>query len=320
MILFYYGTDAGRLSEASSILTERYRAKHGGTNLFLCDATEPEQLNTALGALKSRSFFSEPTFVSIRDAFSSPEAAQALTETLADGHVTSDKEVVLLFREQGTEKELAKNHKLLWKSLTEQAQITILDPLSGGQLTAWMQKFCKERGCTLSPAVAALLVATVGDESRTLVNEMSKLCAWQQQGILTEQAVRVLATPTDRQANVFALTDAISERSKRGVLRELHSQMAMGNEAHYLLSMYAFAIRNLITIKDLAERGLTAPVIAKQAGMHPYVAKKGLVASRNYETDELTRAHAWLAQADKDTKNGVRDATDTLYDFVLSVL
>lgn len=321
MILFYYGTDDGRMSHAVHALTKRYRSKHGATNLFVLDTDDREQLIRARQALKNRSFFSEPTFIALRYVFDTPEAADMLCETLADGVIADDTNTVLLVWQQGTEKKLTKQHKALFHVLESHSKtMSAYEPQTGGELLSWMQAFCKSRGCTLSSAVASELIAITGEESWTLMNEMAKLCAWQRHGEIPRSIVHRMATPTAGEANVFALTDAVSARNKRAVLRELDRQLGLGSEPHYLLAMYAFAIRNLITIKDLAERGMTVHAIARTGGLHPFVVKKGLAASRRFQTDELLRAHTWLSQADRDTKNGSRDTLDTLYDFVLSVM
>jgi DNA polymerase III delta subunit len=196
----------------------------------------------------------------------------------------------------------------------------VFDQFSGAKLTTWMQAFCAERGCTLGAREARLIVSRVGSESWVLLTELAKLCAWQGTGAITTDGIELLTSPADPQSNVFALTDALARRDKRAVLRELADQLAHGADPTYLLSMYAFAIRNMLMVKDVAGRGAPPRTIASVTGLHPFVVTKTLTATAGYAQDRLLSAHAWLAEGDRAVKGGRWDATDALYDFVLSVV
>jgi DNA polymerase-3 subunit delta len=149
---------------------------------------------------------------------------------------------------------------------------------------------------------------------------MEKLCAWQGSGVIGPEAVRRVSVPSSPQGHIFALTDALAGRDKRGTLRELARQLAVGAEPHYLLSMYAFALRNVLSVKDLTARGMPPGTVASRMKLHPFVVSKSLGAARRFSVPELVAAHRWLARADRDTKRGARDPVDALYDFVLSVM
>lgn len=321
MILFYYGTDGGRIWLAAHALIERYRAKHASTNLFLCDASEPGTFAQVERALKHRSFFSEPTFVALRGVFSTSSAAQVLATQLANGIIASDTGTVLCIYEYATKKQLTAAHRTLYRTLIEQSkEQTEFEPLSGNPLKAWMRSFCAERGCTISDSDAELLTHIAGSDSWTLMGEMAKLCAWQVSGRIGTDAVTALAVRSERTTDVFGLTDALATRDKRSILQELERQLNGGAEPHYLLAMYGFTVRNLLMVSDLAGRGMDASSIARKSGLHPFVARKTLAASRAYTPGTLETLHAWLAEADRKTKDGAWDAADALYDFVLSAV
>ncbi|HXV26958.1 MAG TPA: DNA polymerase III subunit delta [Candidatus Paceibacterota bacterium] len=322
MIIVYHGTDGGRLHLAVRHLTARFGEKHPGSagpaRLDLEQAGHGDALEQAL---RNRSFFNEPSLVIVRNAFAGDASAELAHRLLEDGNTARAGDTVLVIREDRSEKDLAKASRKLWKLLNGQAKQTrSFEPLTGAKLTAWMKEYCAERGCTLDAAACALLQAGAGTDSWNLVHEMDKLCAWKGSGTLGADAVRAVGVPVRQEAHIFALTDALAGRDKRGSLRELERHRAQGADPHYLLSMYAFAVRNLLAVKDLSERGLAPAAIASRAKLHPFVVKKTLGASRRFTPAELAGIHGWLVHADRATKRGVRDAGDALYDFVLSVL
>jgi DNA polymerase III delta subunit len=322
MILFSYGTDGGRLREEIAALVARYRAKHGTSgNLFLLDLREETHVHELEHALSYRSFLQEPIFISASHAFAETAAANRLFELLVAVASKDDKDVIVLVSDPRTGPALKKAHKKLWELLDIQAiKKTSYEPLEKGALIQWMQAFCAERLCLLDPPVAAAITARCGNDSWLLSQELAKLCAWQGTGAITQEAVSLLTSSPETQNDVFAMTDALARRDKRGTLRALRAQLNAGADPHYLLSMYAFTVRNLLMVADLAGRGMSDHAIASTSGLHPFVVQKTRAVVRSHNLDGLHHAHGWLATADRATKDGRWDTRDALYDFVLSAL
>lgn len=322
MLLFYYGTDTGRLRQAVDALTVRYRTKHAGnSNLFLLDVSDENDRTELERTLKNLSFFREPMFIAARNVFSEKTASSLVKDLFSDDLLIRDRDLVLLVYEYGDAPSLSKDNKRLFTSLMEQAhEHKEFLPLTGAKHTAWIQAFCKERECTLAPQDATHLVNLVGEDTWTLMTELAKLCAWQRSGRIPREAIGRLAVPALLQASAFGLTDALTAGNKRRALKELEQHLAQGAKPHSLFAVYAFTIRNILTIKDLSERGLAPARIAKQAGIHPFVVSKNFPAAKRFDTQRLLNAYDWLSRADKATKNGQWDPVDALYDFILTVM
>lgn len=322
MILFYHGPDAGRLRQEVDSLTVRYRTKHAGSsNLFLLDASLSGDRDELERTLKNRSFFQEPTFIAVRSTFADKASATLLRDLLSDDSLSGDRDTVLLVYEYSDTKELSKGNKRLFTRLTKLAREHKEFPtLTKEKRAGWMQAFCKERDCVLTTPVASKLVNTVGEDTWTLMGEMAKLCSWQERGTIPTEAVDRLATPIAREKNAFGLTDALAAGNKKQALKELEQQLAQGIEPPFIFTMYAFAVRSMLIVKDLSEQGLAPARIATQAGMHPFVVSKNLPAAQRYDIQQLLDAHAWLSKADRSTKTGQWDPVDALYDFILTVI
>ena len=319
-IRFTYGPDAERQRLAAAELVGRYRTKHGtACNLHMLDLSGDSDAEQLDRILRYPSFFDDATFVTVRGAFSSKPVAKGIVETLKRfGDLPN---TVVLVREEGTTTELKRASSALFTFLTgPNATAREYESLTGTKLVSWMQEFCEERGCRLGSAEARLVIERIGAESAANAAELAKLCAYAGSGPITTDSIGLLTVPTDAEHNAFALTDALAQRDKRSALRELRSRLDGGDAPHALLALYAFVVRNLLMISSLLERNTPPRTIAKTTGLHPFVVTKTVTAARQFSKAELERSHAWLAHADRETKTGHWDATDALYDFILTVV
>jgi DNA polymerase III delta subunit len=86
-----------------------------------------------------------------------------------------------------------------------------------------------------------------------------------------------------------------------------------------MIGSLASAVRTLVTIRDLAGRGHAAPVIARTAGLHPFVVSKNLRGAMTYGVDALPTALRKIAELDRDAKSGRADAFDSLFSILLAI-
>ena len=73
--------------------------------------------------------------------------------------------------------------------------------------------------------------------------------------------------------------------------------------------------RILIQVKDLSSQGLAASTVAKQAGLHPFVAEKAGRQAMNFSMGQLEMIYARLLETDLAIKTGQTEevlALDTL--------
>jgi DNA polymerase-3 subunit delta len=207
------------------------------------------------------------------------------------------------------------------KALTELtrlcATVEHIDPFEGPPLASWMEQFCKDRGRTLDRAAARELVARMGNDSWTLAVEMEKLCAYAESTI-TVDAVRLLV-PEASVDDPWGLANALASNDKRGALAALWQRMIEGTAEPLLLGSLASAVRTLVTIRDLAERGNPAAAIAKTGGLHPFVVSKNLRGAMAYTAGALPTALRTIAELDRDAKSGNADALDSLFSILLAL-
>jgi DNA polymerase-3 subunit delta len=99
--------------------------------------------------------------------------------------------------------------------------------------------------------------------------------------------------------NVFALVDAVSQGRTRESLKRLHDQRQAGSHELEILSMLIRQYRILAEVKDGQEHGQKPDEIARDYGMHPFVAKKMAPQAQRLSDQAVILAYKELTEADR---------------------
>lgn len=310
VIIFLYGTDGYRLIKNRDDIIARYRLKHpSGINISAVAGGDSEAVATLETALKSRSFFNEVRMLVVNDIFSGKQSEKVagLLKTYGAG---TDKECVILATHFGTAAS-AKPKELFAILADKKNLVRNIEPLQGSQLANWLKKEAAERGAAFAaPALRRFLAVSSGD-SWQMVNNLEKLANYCR-GVITREAVdRLIRTETE--PNIFDFIEAVGARDRAKAFGLLYGELAYGRDPYYLLTMIAYQFRNMLTVRDLMDRNLADPALAKQAGLHPFVVRKiGSVVSR-HNLQELKNRYRQLLELELAAKNGQVDLADALY-------
>ena len=139
--------------------------------------------------------------------------------------------------------------------------------------------------------------------------------------LLLSQRVRSvrLLVPAPYRYDEWELSNAIAARDKRGAVAALFKRVREGAPEPLMVGSLASAVRTLMMVRDLADRGRPATAIAKATGLHPYVVSKTLRGAAAYEPHALREAHRMLAALDRSSKEGAADAVDGLFATLLAL-
>jgi DNA polymerase-3 subunit delta len=159
-------------------------------------------------------------------------------------------------------------------------------------------------------------VELVGADSRTLVNELTKLAGYVGRGgQITPDHVDLLVQDRQEQ-NLFAFIDDLSARRLGPALRGARSLLDDGQAPPYILFMLARQVRVLLGVRDLAAQRMRPDAIAAELGQRPFVVRKALDQVRNFGPGELERLHDRLLELDLALKTGRIQADTALELFV----
>jgi|GEM_PF-4311983 len=312
MLDLIYGTDSYRIREALDTVVAHHHAKHANQlEIVQIDCNDASARETLERNLKYPSFFGEMRLLVVSNA-----ASESLGEILDTYDFAKLPDIVMIALQDTSVKGFDK--KILTKLEKRADTVSVCMPLEGDTLRAWMQSYCARANATLNTEVASLLVRTVGNDTRTIANELDKLMAYAQGEPLNATMVQLLIPPR-QERDEWELSNAIASHDKRAVVTALWRKLQEGNAEHMLLGSLAAGLRNLIMIKDLSTRQHIAASIAKTTGLHPFVISKSLSGARSADASRLTQAHIALALLDRGSKDGRMDITDSLFAVLLAL-
>jgi DNA polymerase III delta subunit len=178
-------------------------------------------------------------------------------------------------------------------------------PLKESELRQWLAAEAKKLGFTIAPDALSLLVEQSKDSWHAKL-ELEKVCNYLEGKSTTITVsdlsnVMSIASPE----TIFQFTDALARKERGTALSLLAKFLERGMDPYYLFSMIVMQFRNIL-----------AP---GRPGVHPYAAQKARQAAKNFNETTLKNLYQSLFILERDAKQGTRDITEGLYEFVFSL-
>lgn len=294
MIIFLYGKDTYRIREKTREIISRYGEKHkSGVNLRRFDCLRDNFSMKEIAVQSSqKSIFEEKKLYLLSGVFSKKD--EFLEEI--DSFVSSEN-IFLLSEEEVDEKEKT------FKILKEKSSLQKFDFLSGANLKKWIKKEFEKYGKTIDEKALFLFASSVKGDLWKASNEIIKISCFSEKKEITEEDIKKL-TCFDIKSEIFKTIDAIAEKKKKEAIGHIRSHIEKGENPLYLLTMIIYQFRNILTVKDLLERGEDYSSILKKTKMHPFVFRKTYSQSLKFTLPELKEIYKYLTKADLDIKTG----------------
>jgi len=173
-------------------------------------------------------------------------------------------------------------------------------------LKKWIDKEFEKYGSKIDLPAKDLLSAYTGDDLWKMANEIKKLANYKREGIVKKEDVELHIRPKIEN-DIFKTIDAISQKNKGQAVGLLHKHLDNGDAPLYMLSMIAYQFKNLLIIKELAEKEAGYQAIVKKSGLHPFVVQKNYYLCQRFTSSQLKKIYQKIFQADSDIKTGKID-------------
>lgn len=316
MFIFLHGEDLYRLLKSRDEIIQKYQAKHGsGFNFFKIDGVLASAVPNITEALKSISLFSEIKMILITNIFASTQNAQDIYNLLLKYTIATDPKIVVLATHTGTSIQ-AKPKELFDLLINKNNLVRIFSPLESSQLQTWLKKEAFVRDATFESGALARFIAVAGNDSWARIQNLDKLVNYCG-GSISSAAIDLLIK-TETEPNVFEFIDALGSGRRTQAFSLLCGELAYGRDPYYLLTMIMYQFRNMLIVKDFADRNIPSVQIAQKAGMHPFVVKKMLSATSRFDLDTIKCLYQEVIDLEQATKQGHRDLEDGLFSFALN--
>lgn len=194
----------------------------------------------------------------------------------------------------------------LLKSLATIAEVVSFPELKGRDLRDWVQRRVKEGGGTIASGAVTLLVDLVGGDLWAMSGEIDKLLAYSAGRPISEDDVRQIASYA-REANIFALVDAILEGGRKEGQQLLYRLLQDGAAPAYILAMITRQLRLIVVAKEFGKRVFESEVRDKLERISDYGLEKALRQAKSYSLERIMRAYHQLLEADINIKTGKYD-------------
>lgn len=221
----------------------------------------------------------------------SPELAEYIPQIPA--------ETILVF----VEKDVDKRGKL-YKVVQKKGRAVELGRQDEKTLQAWVLGMLKKEKRTITRDALTLFLEKSGNDMENIANELEKLLTYTHGKDAVEYAdVEEICTVTT-ESRVFDMIRAVAEKKQKQALDLYYDLLSLKEPPMRILFLIARQFNQMMQVKDLRERGYGASEIASKAGIAPFIVKKTLAQSAQFEMEELYRAVKDCVEAEKAVKTG----------------
>lgn len=313
MIHFYYGEETFQSSSRLRQLKKDF-SEHNVSESMVFDCDEECNVRVIAESFGVQDLFSQKKMIVIKNLFAHTKVDEQkeLIESLRG--VTDD---MIIFWEGFLPRKNAALFAWLQKNADE---IFESNNLQGFELEKWIEQQCKKQRVRMTQPAVRELILYVGNDLWHISREIDKLGCYVGENEVSAQDVQMLVKGRV-DADMFETVESVVAGNKSKALTLLKKQLAKGDEAFYIFSMYAYQLRTLLAVSGVMEDDKIHDknVVAKTLKIHPFVAQKSLATLQRLPQDHLKKMHKKLTSLDFDIKQGKRDVHEALDIFITSV-
>ncbi|MEK7680797.1 MAG: DNA polymerase III subunit delta [Patescibacteria group bacterium] len=306
MLIYIYGEDTFRSREFLKSNIDRFKKERDpqGMNLVVLDAKKDEP-SRIWNELTASPFLAEKRMVVIENPLSAnAEVADSLVEGIKEARIPENNIAVFW---QGEAMGKAKSVQELKKMLEKEKWARNFDNLKGPALLAWLKEQLAAKGGKTTPDALIYISQNVSDMwlAGTLLDQLVAYAG--EKEITIGDAQLFLEEKVDD--NIFNMVDAIVAGNRKQAFKLIQEQRRLGEDEFKIFAMIVRQFRILIQMRDLYNRfdNMRSDEMAKELGLHPFVAKKSLPLMKQFSLDKLKSIYGQLLEIDIKTKTGQGD-------------
>ncbi|MDD5041639.1 MAG: DNA polymerase III subunit delta [Candidatus Peribacteraceae bacterium] len=306
-VFLFTGENGYTLSEELSRWTREFRERHGEENLTRLSAAGLTP-SVFLNEVASSPFIAErrlivvdgiPSFsqeVVPASRHKASKSALGMREVLAQVHP----QVIVLFVAPKPDRRLTSTKELL-----ELATVRTFTPLSGESLLQWMQEAFRAAGARAEAQVPALLVECVGEDQRSLSQEIDKLALFATDRTVTCSDVDALVFPSAEQT-VWHLLDLLGEGHAEEAVLYCRRLLMSGESAQSIWNIFLWIVSSLVSVASAVSEGtVSIQSIMQETGVKFGAARSLLPLARACKKEQLKNLLLRVTEAEINLKTGV---------------
>lgn len=201
------------------------------------------------------------------------------------------------------ENEVDKRGKM-YKAVKAKGRVTELSRQDEKTLLYWIAGNVKKEGKRIKEASAKYLISKVGTDMENISKELEKLFSYTfGEEEITVQDIDAICT-TQITNKIFDMIEAVAAKRQKKALDYYYDLLALKEPPMRILYLLSRQFKLLLHVKDLVDKGYDRARIAKDAGLHPFVAGKYMEQCRAFKSRELRDIMEEAAQTEELVKTG----------------
>ncbi|MFH1822942.1 MAG: DNA polymerase III subunit delta [Patescibacteria group bacterium] len=339
MIIFLFGQDTFRSREKLYQLKAKFirEIDQTGNNIFILDG---KTITLALlnEKISPRSLLISKRLVIIEDIFLNKNSAvlAEVANLLKEKNSVLEDTIIIFWESNiftknirgksaayladasGREKILNKSQNQFFSFLVKQKYTQEFKQLSNTEAVSWAKKQVEAKGGAITYQAVQTLISLIGNDLWQINNEVNKLLNYKE-GIEPKLTRGGKPTPIETEdvenlvrgnfdENIFALTDALSNKNKAQATELLEEQIEAGLTESYLMNMIIRQFKILLQIRQGLDSGLSSRKMISELRLHPFIIQKGINQVRNFNFETLKNIFSHLIKIDYQMKTGQADS------------
>ncbi len=212
----------------------------------------------------------------------------------------------------------------LSQAIKKNGLIFTSDKMKEYQLPAWIEKFLAGKGFSITPQAAQLLTSYLGADLGKVANELNKLVvAVKDTNRITPEHIEK-NIGVSKEYNLLELQNALGERNilkANQIIKYFAANQTDNPLLRTTITLFGF-FSNIFAVHFLKDKSESA--IASQLGVHPFVAKNLLAASKRYTPTKLYEIIGILREYDMKARgydaSGLIDVPELQKEMIYKIL
>jgi DNA polymerase-3 subunit delta len=226
------------------------------------------------------------------------------TQALADCINNLPKSTILILTDNIESKKNSLQNNILYKSISEKAEIRIFPQMKGTKLFQWVQARVTQKGGSISRQATDIIIGLIGGDLHTMSNEINKLVAYTAGRMIEEKDVRMVVSAA-QEADIFVMVDAIIDHKAESAVQILQSLLRNGVAPAQILVLLARQVQMMVQLRDLKSQKKSSSEIQSKMGIsYGFIWDKISARSEKYTMESLKTTYRKLLETDLAIKTG----------------
>jgi DNA polymerase III subunit delta len=304
---FLFGADPFLIELAVKRLTRAMEEANTGQVATVAQDLDETSVEEFVNTAQSLSMFAPRQLLVVKGAM---KLREHQGKRLARYFSNPNPQTVALFLAGDLDRDQRK--KKIFEILSSGTHVVELASLDSREVTDWLQRQARARGCTMAPEAIRFLLDLQGTDLGRLQQEVEKALLYA--GAETQITLSMVEAVSGFAAGhtLFEFLDAVAARNKARALELVEEIFFTGKETGLAFWWFGQQLRQWLQLKELAGK-TPAATIGKQVGIYnPSAAQRMQEQAKRFSRQSLFNSIQRLASVDDKVKSSSLDTRFTM--------